>query len=285
MNICFVVNKNYIGQLKVCMKSLFETNKNHIDIFLLQNDLDDADKDDLSKFINKYNQSINYITMDDSNFIGLPKMGYDSSYTAYFKIMIPYILNYLDRVLYLDCDILVEKDLTSLYNRVTTNFLSSCLDERMNKKKQNHVEKIVGYKTNKYFNSGVVLFDFKHSDQIVNKENVFAYIKANLDIIEFHDQDILNHFYVEHNDVIDRLYNYLTIYNNVKEIFIDKNINNAFIIHYANWKPWNNNYIGKHYKAYYKMYKSIEKQEKLNYLKKRNIFSMTKLICKYLFRK
>lgn len=285
MNICFVVNKNYIGQLKVCLKSLFETNKVNINLFVLENDLNDDDKSDLTRFVKSYQNLVNYVEVDDSNFVGLPKMGYDSNYTAYFKLMIPYLLNDLDKILYLDCDILINKDLESLYNRISNNFISSCLDTKINKNRVEHVKSVVGYESNKYFNSGVILFDFKYREQIVSKDMLFDYIKKNLEVIKFHDQDILNHFYIEHNDIIDKKYNYTTTYDSVKEIFGDKNIKNAYIIHYANWKPWNSNYIGKYYKPYYKMYKSIEKSENLNYLKKRNIFSMVKLICKYIFKR
>lgn len=283
MNICFVVNKNYIGQLKVAIKSLFETNDSNIDLYILENDLSNEDEEDLVRFVSSYKQNIHFIKMSDSYFTGLPKMGYDQSYTAYFKIMIPYVLDNLDKVLYLDCDLLVRKSLKELYDRETSNFISAALDIKMNKGKQDHIKSICGHNSSKYFNSGVILFDFKYKDQIVSKEEMIDYILNNKDIIKYHDQDILNHFYIDKCDTIDILYNYHTIYYSFKEIFKDNNIKKAYIIHYANWKPWNSNYIGKAYKMYLNEYNSLKEKENLNYLKKRNIFSMLKLIFKYIF--
>lgn len=282
MNICFVINKNYIGELKVALKSLFETNSKDINIYLLENDLLEFDEADLKRYVNSYNGRIEFVKMSDDYFKGLPKMGYDSSYTAYFKIMIPYVLAKLDKVLYLDCDLLVRKDLSSLYNRDTHNFISASLDIKMNKNKKEHIKSICECDC-KYFNSGVILFDFKYKDNIVPQSEMIDYILNNKDVIKYHDQDILNHFYYNKFDEIDEVYNSHTIYYSLKEIFSNKRIKKAYIVHYANWKPWNSNYIGKAYKMYLKEYNSIKKSENLNYLKKRNIFSMLKLIFKYIF--
>ena len=282
MNICFVVNKNYIGQLKVAIKSLFETNKENINIYLLENDLTETDQVDLTRYVDSFGSNIVYVKMSDEYFKGLPRMGYDKSYTAYFKIMIPYVLNNLDKVLYLDCDLLVRKNLSDLYSRDTNNFISASLDIKMNKNKKDHIKNICGLDT-KYFNSGVILFDFKYSNDIVPQKEMIDYILSNKDVIKYHDQDILNHFYYDSFDEIDECYNSHTIYYSVKELFSNKRLKRAYIVHYANWKPWNSNYIGKAYKMYLKEYNSIKKNENLNYLKRRNIFSMLKLIFKYIF--
>ncbi len=283
MNVCFVVNRNYLGQLKVALKSLFESNKECINIYLLENDLTLDDEGDLTRFVESFNSSISFVKMSDEYFTGLPKMGYDSSYTAYFKIMIPYVLNKLDKVLYLDCDLLVRKDLSCMYNKETNNFITAALDIKMNKNRREHIKAICVNETDKYFNSGVILFDFKHQSQVVSQSEMVDYIINNKEVIKFHDQDILNHFYSNKFDELSELYNYHTIYYSLKEVFKDKNIKNAYIVHYANWKPWNSNYIGKAYKMYLKEYNSIKDSENLTFLKKRNIFSMLKLIFKYIF--
>ena len=282
MNICFVVNRAYIGQLKVAIYSLAKYNK-ETNIIVLTHDLTNIDKEDLIRFTKEYGQAIRFVNMDDSLFEGLPRMGYDASYTAYFKLMIPYVLNYLDKVLYLDCDLLVEKSLNDLYNKQNNHFLSACLDEKINKKRISHIEMITGEKSN-YFNSGVILFDFSHSVEIVSQEVLFDYIKSNKEKFKFHDQDILNHFYIKYCDHLEEKYNYVTTYKSVVDVFKHIGGKDAVVIHYANWKPWNSNYIGKYYKKYYKTYKTLKKKENLNFLKRRNIFSQLKLILKYIVR-
>jgi len=282
MNVCFVVNRAYIGQLKVAIYSLSKYNKN-VNIIVLTHDLTDSDKSDLCRFADEHEETVSFVDMDDSMFEGLPRMGYDKSYTAYFKLMIPYSLSNLDKVLYLDCDLLVEKSLEELYNRKTNHFISACLDEKVNKKRIEHVKLITG-ETGNYFNSGVILFDFKYKDEIIGQDTLFDYIRSNKELFKFHDQDILNHFYIKKCDHLEEKYNYVTTYKSIKDIFIHQGGKNAVVIHYANWKPWNNNYIGKYYKKYLKVYKTLKKKENLKFLKRRNIFSMLKLILKYVVR-
>jgi hypothetical protein len=61
---------------------------------------------------------------------------------------------------------------------------------------------------------------------------------------------------------------------------------NPLVIHYANWKPWNNNYIGKFYKEYKKMYNEARLiDNSISFLKRRNLFKMISLILHYVFRR
>ena len=283
MNVCFVVNKNYIGQLKVCLKSLFETQKD-VDVYVLEAELDSDNQNDLKRFANEFNREIYFKKVDYKIFKELPVLGTDLFYTTYYKLMIPYLLQDLKKVLYLDCDLLITKDLSPLYDKNTNHFISAVLDEKVNKKRKNHIKLITGDENNIYFNAGAMLFDFAHADEIVDKDLLFDFIKNNSNILKFHDQDIFNHFYIKKCDIVGEEYNYTTTYKSIKDFFFKIGGKKAVVIHYANWKPWNSNYIGKYYKKYYKMYKSLEKKEKLNYLKKRNIFSMLKLCFKYLKR-
>lgn len=286
MNFCFVINKNYIGQFKVAAFSLFKNSfKSYdINIFILHSDLEKEDQHNLRLFVSKYGANIDFVYMDSSMFEGLPKMRSDSSYTAYFKVMIPYVLSFLDKVLYLDCDLLVKRDLQSLYSIDKGTFLCSSLDLRMNKYNSNHIKKIVGFDSKLYFNSGVVLFNFKYKDQIFDKNVVLNYIKDNKDIIIYHDQDILNHFYINKNYVLEREFNYLTIYQSFKDFLFHNDIKKAYIIHYANgnFKPWFSNYVGKGYKEYIHYYNLIKDDENLSFLNKRSFKDCFKLVIHYL---
>ncbi len=285
-DLCFVINKNYIGQFIVTIVSLFEKNHNKFNVNLLNNDLDDNDKELLIKVVAKYNNTIEFYEINDDIFDGLPKMGYDNSYTAYYKVLIPYKLSHLSSVLYLDCDIVIKGDITKIFEESKDCFICCASDFNINKNKQEHVLKINGNLNNLYFNSGVMLFNFKFKNQIVNIDEVLNYIKNHRDDIVWHDQDILNHFYSDKCHILDEKYNYLTTYKNKSDFIFKKGKRSALIVHYANWKPWNNNYIGKYYRLYYRAYKFAKKNyyPEMNFLKKRNLFSMLKLFKKYLLR-
>jgi lipopolysaccharide biosynthesis glycosyltransferase len=282
-NICCVINTNYVGQFKVTAYSLVSNNKHlNICIHLLYGNLTEDDINNITKFIDKIGLSIKFYKIDESIFDGLPKMSYDTSYTAYYKVLVPYYLNYLNKVLFLDCDILVKGNIADFYELDRGTFLTCVEDYVISHKKREHVQLITGNKDAKYFNSGVMLFDFKYNDMIIGKEQLINYIKNNLSVIKWHDQDILNCFYWSSCSYVDEKYNYLTVYKKISEFFIRKRTDEIIIVHYANWKPWNNNYIGKCYGLYKKYYKECAKITSLGFLKRRNIFAQIRLILKYL---
>lgn len=284
-NIAFVINRNYIGQFKVTFYSLIQNNKNlKIVVHLLNKDLTDEDQSDIIRFVKKYDADIIFYQIDDTIFHGLPKMGYDNSYTAYYKVLLPYYLNHLTKVLFLDCDIIVRKDISPLFNIRLESFLSVIEDYKINRKRIDHKRKIIGDTDAFYFNSGVMLFDFSKSEQIASQEDVVEYIGSNRDNIVWHDQDILNHFYAKDCNILEEKYNYLTTYKSLKDILCAKGKRRACIVHYANWKPWKTNYIGKYYRLYKKYYKEIQDEKGVDYLQKRSLFAQIKLILKYIFR-
>ncbi|MDE5565648.1 MAG: hypothetical protein K2I77_01560, partial [Anaeroplasmataceae bacterium] len=172
IHICYVINKNYIGQFKVSALSLLKNTKELVTFHILQSDLKLEDKEDLILFFKKYNSIVQFYELSDELFVGLPKMNQDQSYTAYYKVFIPNVLKNLDKVLYLDADIIINGDIQKLYDIDTNQKLISCvLDKKINKKRKDHVLKINGLE-NTYFNSGVLLFDFKYHQAIKNETEI-----------------------------------------------------------------------------------------------------------------
>lgn len=283
MNICYVINQNYIGQFKVSALSLLANTKNSVQFHILQSDLSEANKEDILRFLNENHSSAQFYELNDSIFEGLPRMHYDQSYTAYYKVFIPNILSTLDRILYLDADIIINKDISELYFLDTKEkFLSCVLDEKINKNKKDHVLSLNGA-LNTYFNSGVLLFDMTYKKEMKNEDQIKAFIQNNTNLIIWHDQDILNGLYHFSVNYIDSTFNSSSMPKRIIDFFLPKRPKDV-VIHYMNWKPWHNNYIGKYYKLYKKYYNQIKKTENLAFLKRRNIFSCIKLVLKYVLR-
>ena len=284
-NVAFVINRNYIGQFKVTFFSLINSNKDaNFTVHLLHSDLTDTDMDDLRVFIGKYRADIKFYLIDDSVFEGLPKMGYDNSYTAYYKVLLPYYLAHLSKVLFLDCDIIVRGDISDLFKKNNSHFLSCVEDYKINRKRREHKKAIIGDVNSVYFNSGVMLFDFGKSEEITDKRELFDYVNANKESIKWHDQDIYNHFYAKNRFLLEEKYNYLTTYKRLIDVICPKGKKHAVIVHYANWKPWKSNYIGKYYKLYKKHYLTVKDEKGVDFLQKRRLSAQLKLIFGYIFR-
>ena len=285
MNISFIINQNYIGQFKVTLWSLMRANQDaEISVHLLYSGLDEKDKKDISEFTERLGAEIAFYEIDRSVFMGLPTMRGDETYSAYYKVLLPYLLSHLEKVLFLDCDIIVNGSILPLYNSNNGKFLSCCADFRINQKRKQHIQKITGKEDVIYFNTGVLLFDFSHKDQLVPQEAVFSYIRRHHDDIVWHDQDIYNHFYAGNCFLFEEKYNYVTVPKNVLDSIFCFGRSKAVIIHYANWKPWNENYIGKCYGLYKKTYKRCGKETELAFFQKRHFCAQIKLIVSYLTR-
>lgn len=285
-NVVFVFDGKYIGQFKVtCYSLLYNNSHTSFNIHILYSGLTDDEILDITDFITKYGSVPFFYKTDISMFAGLPKMPNDDSYSTYKKLLIPELLKISDKVLYLDCDIIVNGEISELFNNESPTFLSAAKDIRINLKRKEHVKEITGNKNNVYFNAGVMLFDLAKSNGKVSKDKACTYMVENAQKLRFHDQDMFNHFYSDNYTMLDGKYNYMTTFSSVKDIFCSRNKKNAVILHYANWKPWNENYIGKFYGVYKKYYKMCSKEKNVNFMKKRKFSAQLKLIFSYLRRR
>lgn len=102
----------------------------------------------------------------------------------------------IDRVLYLDCDIIVDGDVSKMYFSeikdisaiVTTDFMSI---QAGNPKRLGYDER------HGYFNSGMMLINISYWREHDILQRSINYIKENSEILFLYDQDVLN--YVLHD--------------------------------------------------------------------------------------
>lgn len=285
-DVVFVFNKNYIGRFKVTVFSLIKNNSGlKFYVHMLYDGLTEEDKTDVSSFIENYGAVPLLYEVDISLFSGLPKMPGDESYSTYKKLLIPELLQISNKVLYLDCDIIVRGDVSPLFDERDCPFISATEDIRVNLKRKEHVEQITGDKNNIYFNAGVMLFNLARRDECVSKETACSYMAENSAILRYHDQDMFNHFYCNNYALLDGKYDYMTTFQSVSDMFFPKGKRKAIILHYANWKPWNENYVGRFYGEYKKYYKLCRAEKGVDFLKKRKLSAQLKLIFSYIFKR
>ena len=279
-NICFVINNNYYDKMIVTLNSLIINDKDYYKVFILNNDLIDEQFVSLRKL---FENKIEFIDCKVSNekFKDVTMMRNDHNMTAYFKLFIPEVIHNCERVLYLDCDIIINSNIDELYNIDFSNkSLAAVPDEMINKYELTY-KKSIGMNDNDiYFNSGVVLFNLHKMKESYNINKVFLYMATHKDL-RFHDQEILNVFFIKDYLKLDRIYNVMTSYTGIfdfiKYFFIRKVKKEYKIIHYCNLKPWNDNYVGKYKRLYYKQYKKVRIKLSNDFYEKNNIFKIIKM--------
>lgn len=243
MNVCVTANSAYVRYLYVMLTSLFINNGNNpLDVYVMNRDFSMQDMEILKALAIQWNQKIVFIKVDGKEFNGLPTTD-QYKLEVYFRLLMPYKLPLtVQRAIYLDTDIIVQKSLQHLYELELeeSQYIAACAD--MESRVCEEPRKSLFKRTNdfSYFNSGVMLWDLgKIRGKFRFEEFIFT---ANLlyHNLIWPDQDILNYIFYNHVKYLDKeIYNCL-VYN---EVLLVKNLDEKnVILHFANCAPWR---IGK----------------------------------------
>ena len=133
-----------------------------------------------------------------------------------------------NKVLYLDCDIVVIDKLQDLWNKDISEYCLAAIDDyglaQENGAKRMGIES--GYK---YFNAGVLLINLQRLREMRLMDMVRKYLTTDVHRILMHDQDILNGLLYKQRLPLEERWNMMRNTDNT----IDYSI-----IHYAGLKPW-----------------------------------------------
>lgn len=264
--VVFATDKNYVSALSVALQSLvMNINKeNNYDIIILYSQLYDYQKRMLYNIVDRYkNVSLRFVNMDE--YIaeyGLDKLLHINHITtaAYYRLLASSIFSNYDKILYLDCDIIITEDIANLYNIDIKDYsIGGCLDFCIS----NSLDKVIiqnGFEdyikntlnipdTTHYINSGVLIINIKKWKDL----NIESYLLqlAQINNRFFHDQNVLNSAFYNDIFIIEPTWNFqyhikFFAGNYAKEIspkivsFFDDIEKTPAIIHYTSHiKPWN----------------------------------------------
>ena len=162
----------------------------------------------------------------------LPDESYHSV-AMYYRVFASEILpNDVDRILYLDCDMIVKKDLIDLYNENFDNNLAiGCRDIH-----EKQCRERLGLDL--YINSGMMMINLKGWREENIQSRFVDYIRGNSESIVWHDQDIINCVLSGRIKITDNRWNVqvCTFCDSEEQNIIGRD---GFIIHYiSSKKPW-----------------------------------------------
>lgn len=170
---------------------------------------------------------------------------------VFFKLDIPFILKDLDKVLYLDCDMIAVNNFKELFDINMDNYTVAAAKDKLIS--NSHLKKIKLNKSNGYFNSGLLLINIKNFNTLFPNDTFLEKIDKylnNIKIVEYPEQDIINIIFNNKIKPIDSKYNCVSAI--VKK---DKEVQDTIIAHYTFFKPlYKNGYLKKN-KLYYAFWK------------------------------
>ena len=118
INIALCFDNNFIRQAGVLIKSVICSNPdNQIKFYCISDCISQVNKKLLSDVCKNSNASVEFNSLDVSKMSELPvRKGDHISLATYYRLLLPMILpENIDRVLYLDCDMICVDDLSSFY--------------------------------------------------------------------------------------------------------------------------------------------------------------------------
>lgn len=272
INVAFITDDGFALPTYVAMHSLIRNKSEEVevDVYVLSVNLSRENIDNL-KNLQTDKVSVFVVELDEnSSQFAILKKGFHVSTAAITKFSLPEILADLDKVLYLDGDIIVRSDLSELYNEQIEDFYAAVVPDIKPtlKYKPSILSKLNIEHHRYYFNSGMMLLNLEkmRGDDLTNK--LLDYRKNGINF--FMDQDALNVVFEDNvkylscrNNLLVTLQGEFTLgqiaheYNEPNEwkSFSDL-VASANVVHFASKeKPWKT-LRGEQFQLWYRYYLS-----------------------------
>ncbi|WP_040214530.1 glycosyltransferase family 8 protein [Clostridium polynesiense] len=257
MNILVTLNSNYIKQLIIMMNSLLKSNPtDNFKFYIAHSSLT---KEDLIVINSKIDKSRCEIIELKINLETLNNAPVSKRYPKemYYRIFAAqYLPRDMERILYLDPDIVVINPIKDFYNIDFKGKLYAASSHLPRNLRIINTLRLNLPSDNYYINSGVMLMNLSLLRENQDMQQVFDYIEKYKNVLLFPDQDVINGVYC--NDILpvdplkynlsEKYYMYCKLrpVNYKVGINIDWVRSNTCIIHYSGKnKPWKRRYIGE----------------------------------------
>lgn len=260
INVAFTIDNNYPIYTLLAINSILYNNysSSNYHFYIVENNITDKNKKLMRSYVENVNKSklfdtkIDFIHIDTDTIDKRENLfAFSNRITpiAIARIMLPDLLpKDVEKVIYLDGDILVTADLKDLYTIKLGRYpfgMAMNISQMGEALKDNNIDL--------YYNSGVILMDLKRCRQTKTSERMLTYLNKNMDKFLYDNTDIKNNagkFLYPDQDLIN-----VVLDKEIKTIpqrwnnqtisgvyMVELGSNSGSIIHYIGPnKPWNFN--------------------------------------------
>ena len=230
INICISCDDNYVRYAGVVMASVLynASSSDNLAFYILDGGISEDSKQKMLSLKTIKDCEINFVSIDESLFEDFKKVTTHKyiSIAAYFRLKLPSLLPDIDRIIYFDCDVVINSSLKKLFNTDMENHpIAGVVDIK---------KKIVKINPG-YVNSGVLLLDLKKMRELNIENEFYIYTKDNFETIKCGDQEIINAVCKGDIKILENKWNVqISNFTNRSDY-----MKNPAIIHYVSKnKPW-----------------------------------------------
>ena len=260
-HICCCTDDNYAQPCAAMLCSLLENNKlvaNKFIVHILISDLSTDNRNVLKSLLMRYDSKCEFHNVDSQKLIGVQFRKFRPlTEAAYYRILLSSVLSTsINKVLYLDCDLIVLGDITELFDIELENYPLAAVEEPVEISDAHRRQLSIPYGES-YFNSGVLLINLNYWREHNCELSLLEFSKRPRNVY-CHDQDALNYVFKGIWYKLPPKYNKSNIatldnINFFNLIDLYEYSKHPVIIHYIDEpKPWQNIWLTRNKKLYYR---------------------------------
>ncbi|GAB2775885.1 lipopolysaccharide biosynthesis glycosyltransferase [Hymenobacter luteus] len=245
IHIAIAFDEVYVTPVYVLLTSIFSNNRNsQVQVHAIATDVPEAEKARMVEFVRQQGGDMHFYVVSPEVTSGFPVPGPDEpeayiTMAAYYRLFFPRLVPQdIERLLYLDIDMLVIGSLDSMYQ---TDLQGAAVGAVMEIEVPLRSE--IGIRRlEDYFNSGMLLMHLpRWREQQISEQAIEVIVRTPKEVLLYHDQDALNVVFDGRWHRLESRYNLMKAYiphdlarRDLRTYLADK-----VIIHYnGRNKPW-----------------------------------------------
>ncbi|MCQ2082191.1 MAG: glycosyltransferase family 8 protein [Lachnospiraceae bacterium] len=249
INLAMSFNKVYVKYAYVMLTSVFENQKEgtNINLTVLHSDLGFEEQKMIKDLVCANGGQVNYVFVNTEMFPTNIPTTVDWTIETYYRLILPEFLpEEMERVLYIDADVIVNGPLDELYSEAfEDNVLCACDNFGMQNFEgqnfgpyrrrmfSNHFERGLTY-----VNPGMMIMNLKLLRKLCNLETYIDVARQFDFNLEMLDMDLINYVHAGHIRVLDKYKYHLLAMQSYNEGIRYDSARMVTVVHYAGHKPW-----------------------------------------------
>ena len=258
--VVLAANEKYVPILYTCLKSIIDhaSPQNQYEFYIFHTDITPDSQRQIQSDLQVDNRRITFVNVC-SKVAGYRLQAKEHITTeTFYRFLILDILEMYEKVVYLDCDMIIERDVAELYHtEMGNNLIAAVRDPDFvgqyngaDPETKKYCDTVLKLKDPyRYFQAGVLVLNVKELQKVTSVQKLFE--MSDTGIYKYSDQDILNVICEDRVTYLDMSWNVLTDCNGYRWHSViqrgphdlldayEEARKHPYIIHYAGFqKPW-----------------------------------------------
>ena len=187
IKVCLACDNNYAKHAGVVITSILHNalEDDSLTFYILDDGIETKNKEALKSLKKLKECEINFIKIDKSLFKDYKKVKTHKYVTlaTYFRLKLPSLLPNVDKVIYFDCDFIINTSLKDIYNTDLQNCPIAGVRD---------IKKKLVLKNPTYVNAGMLIFDIEKMRELNLEAKFLKWTQENMSKITCGDQEIIN---------------------------------------------------------------------------------------------